>query len=90
MERIFSFKQPTENAVTKWISRIFSGKCTGLPTEISGLKTTAEFPVIYGELVAVFCEDGVGIELRGDSVITCVEGSKYHYHVKPKCNQVGM
>ena len=72
-----------------WLKHL-SGKCGGLPAEISKLKTTAKFPVNHGEQVTVSCEYSIGIELRGDSVITCIEGSEYRYQVKPKCNQVGM
>ena len=56
--------------------------CTGLPN-IAGLKTTASFPVNYGDTVTVTC--ATGYELAGDDVITCTKDTVFSYDNVPSC-----
>ena len=67
---------------------LLSELCTGLPAEVAELTTAETFPVSYGTEVTVTCGE-VGVELRGDSVVTCEDGEGYTYGVTPKCNRVG-
>ena len=65
-----------------------SETCSGLPPDISHLKTDMSFPVSYNTRVSVSClEDR---ELRGDEVITCNQDTDFKFQSKPKCNDVGM
>ena len=65
-----------------------SESCTGLPSDISHLKTDMSFPVNYGTGVSVSCSEDR--ELRGDKVITCNQGTDFQFQNKPKCNDIGM
>ena len=56
--------------------------CTGLP-DIAELKTTASFPVNYGDTVTVTC--ATGYELAGDDVITCNWDTLFSYGNVPSC-----
>ena len=63
---------------------IFSGKCTGLPTNISRLVTDAQFPVSQGTPVKVGCEEGFTVD--GNDVITCVKGTLFSWEEEePEC-----
>ena len=64
-----------------------SETCSGLPPDILHLKTDASFPVSYSKVVSVSCSGDR--ELRGDNVITCNQGTEFHFQNKPKCNDVG-
>ena len=49
------------------------------------LITTNKFPVDYGSLVSVSCEEGY--KLIGDNVITCVKDREFSHEVEPHCQQ---
>ncbi|KAL5265953.1 hypothetical protein ACHWQZ_G006558 [Mnemiopsis leidyi] len=58
--------------------------CESLPPDIENLKTETVFPVSHGTVVTVGCKGSM--ELRGDSVITCDDGTAFIFVEKPKCN----
>ena len=61
--------------------------CSGLPPDVSHLKTDTSFPVSYGTGVTVSCSEDR--ELRGDGVITCDQGTEFRFQDKPSCNDIG-
>ena len=61
--------------------------CSGLPPDVSHLKTDTSFPVSYGTGVTVSCSEDR--ELRGDKVITCDQGTEFRFQDKPSCNDIG-
>ena len=61
-------------------------KCTALPPDIPDLRTPTQFPVDHGTEVTVTCDSS---ELRGDSVITCIDSTLFNFDEKPKCNIEG-
>ncbi|XP_063685269.1 uncharacterized protein LOC134819306 [Bolinopsis microptera] len=64
-----------------------TGKCTGLPGNISRLITDEKFPIIRGTPVKVRCEKGYKID--GDEVITCRDGEVFTWEEEePECELI--
>ena len=61
----------------------FSDTCTGLPSYIANLMTTAEFPVDYGSEVTVQCEDNYS--LIGQNTLTCQKDTVFTFTQEPEC-----
>ena len=61
----------------------FSDTCTGLPSYIANLITTAEFPVDYGSELTVLCEENYS--LTGDNTLTCQKDTEFIFTQQPEC-----
>ena len=45
--------------------------------------TTAEFPVDYGSIVTVLCEENYS--LTGDNTLTCQKDTEFTFTQQPEC-----
>ena len=82
-------KEPFKYLIPVIMKTIIPEGCSGLPPEVKFLHTSQQFPVVPGTHVTVSCDPTLNVELRGDNVITCLDGTLYTFTEKPRCNDAG-
>ena len=89
----FYTETPTGNfpdiyySVTKKEHSFHYQDCAALPVELEldALSVVQDLPVSYGAKVKITCDDRDRFELKGDTLITCNEGTNFSYTAKPWC-----
>ena len=62
--------------------------CTGLDPAWKNVQTSVSFPVDYGTVLDVKCNEEVSVK-AGGSEVTCQSGTDYTYVGKPSCINIG-